>query len=195
MTSASAIRRLSDFPTPSETIITPEIFASHLCADLRLPVATFYKEIVSQIRRHIEEAQLTENYTNHLGDDLAAVREENRSWFEGKASKRRRTINEEGDVEMGQSGTEEEPRTLRDFPRQEGVNDELRVVIKVSRQPSLYVIIVHAYTTRAHMQLDITLDSLQLVDKFEWDLSDARNSPEAFAETFTAELGLAGEFR
>lgn len=28
-------------------------------------------------------------------------------------------------------GEKEEPRTLRDFPRQEGVNDELRVIIKV----------------------------------------------------------------
>lgn len=45
------------------------------------------------------------------------------------------------------------------------------------------------------LQLDITLDNLQLVDKFEWDISDSRNSPEAFAETFAAESGLSGEFR
>lgn len=44
-------------------------------------------------------------------------------------------------------------------------------------------------------QLDITLDSLQLTDKFEWDLSDSRNSPEDFADRFTADLALPGEFR
>jgi len=36
---------------------------------------------------------------------------------------------------------------------------------------------------------------MQLVDKLEWDISNPRNSPEEFAETFSAELGLTGEFR
>lgn len=47
---------------------------------------------------------------------------------------------------------------------------------------------------RTPLQLDITLDSIQLVDQFEWDISDPNNSPEAFAEAFAAELGLSGEF-
>lgn len=44
-------------------------------------------------------------------------------------------------------------------------------------------------------QLDITLDNVQLVDKFEWDISNPSNSPEEFAEIFTSDLGLSGEFR
>lgn len=176
----------------AETIITPEIFASHLCADLRLPYHTFYKEIVSQIKRHIEEAQLTENYTAHFGDDLASVREESRRWFESKAFKRRKIAAEDEDTEMEQSTTDEELLTLRDFPRQEGLNDELRVTIRVG---CLYLGNGVESTNASLLQLDITLDNLQLVDKFEWDISDSRNSPEAFAETFAAELGLSGEFR
>lgn len=43
-------------------------------------------------------------------------------------------------------------------------------------------------------QLDITLDAIQLVDQFEWDISDPGNNPETFAEAFAAELGLSGEF-
>lgn len=39
------------------------------------------------------------------------------------------------------------------------------------------------------------MDSFQLVDKFEWDLSDSRNSPEEFADVFASDLGLGGEFR
>lgn len=35
---------------------------------------------------------------------------------------------------MGESTEEGEPLTLRDFPRQEGLNDELRVTIKVGLQ-------------------------------------------------------------
>lgn len=45
------------------------------------------------------------------------------------------------------------------------------------------------------LQLDITLDSFQLIDRFEWDISDPYNSPEEFAEVFVADLGLGGEFR
>lgn len=36
---------------------------------------------------------------------------------------------------------------------------------------------------------------MNLVDQFEWDLSDPRNCAEDFAETFASDLGLAGEFR
>lgn len=43
--------------------------------------------------------------------------------------------------------------------------------------------------------MDITLDSIQLIDKFEWDISDPANSPENFAEIFANDLGLGGEFK
>lgn len=43
-------------------------------------------------------------------------------------------------------------------------------------------------------QLDITLDNIQLVDRFEWDLSNPTNSPEQFAATFATDLGFGGEF-
>ncbi|KAM0755771.1 SNF5-domain-containing protein [Meredithblackwellia eburnea MCA 4105] len=156
-----------------ESIVTPEVFASHLCEDLRLPFNPFYKEIVSQIKRHIEDASLAEEYEAYLGDRLDGVREENRQWFEELKYKRK--LDEEGfpiliPEEMDET---EQPLTLRDFQRQEGRDEELRVLIK----------------------LDITLDSFQLVDKFEWDISDPHNSPEAFAEIFAADLGLGGEFK
>lgn len=121
-------------PRRSETIITPEIFASHLCADLRLPFSAFFKEIVAQIKRHLEDAQLTENYTAHFGADLSSVRKENRQWFQTQASKRQKVGAAEDNTEMVEEEKAEESLTLRDFPRQEGTNDELRVIIKVSRR-------------------------------------------------------------
>jgi SWI/SNF-related matrix-associated actin-dependent regulator of chromatin subfamily B member 1 len=36
---------------------------------------------------------------------------------------------------------------------------------------------------------------MKLDDQFEWDVSDQTNSPELFAEVYTNELGLSGEFR
>lgn len=115
----------------ADTIVTPEIFASHLCEDLRLPLHPFYKEIVSQIKKHLEEAHLTEEYDAHLGDDLASVREENRAWFETK-SKRRKLGDESKSDEMEVDAKEEKVLALGDFSGQEGQSDELRVLIKVS---------------------------------------------------------------
>ena len=51
-------------------------------------------------------------------------------------------------------------------------NDEMRIVIK----------------------LNITIGQHTLVDQFEWDINDPRNSPEQFAEHMTTDLSLSGEF-
>lgn len=47
---------------------------------------------------------------------------------------------------------------------------------------------------RILIKLDITLDTLNLTDTIEWDLSDAANSPEDFAHSLCHDLGLPGEF-
>ena len=46
-----------------------------------------------------------------------------------------------------------------------------------------------------HRQLDIIVGSVKLDDQFEWDLENLDASPEQFAEVYTKELGLGGEFR
>ncbi|BGP36810.1 SWI/SNF chromatin-remodeling complex subunit [Rhodotorula kratochvilovae] len=163
-----------------ETTITPEIFASHLCADMRLPPEHFQRDIIAAVTKQIADAQLSGNYHGHIADALEEAREESRAWLEAHASRRRRLgkeparEGEEGEEEeQEEEEKEEKPAALAELKVEQGVSDELRVAIK----------------------LDITLDSIQLVDKFEWDLSDPYNSPEAFAETFAADLGLTGEFR
>ncbi|VDM68739.1 unnamed protein product, partial [Strongylus vulgaris] len=47
---------------------------------------------------------------------------------------------------------------------------------------------------RAIMKLNINVGNQSLVDQFEWDMSDPNNSPEDFARSLCAELGLGGEF-
>lgn len=44
-------------------------------------------------------------------------------------------------------------------------------------------------------QLDIIVASIKLDDQFEWDLDNPMASPEEFAEVYTQELGLCGEFK
>ena len=48
---------------------------------------------------------------------------------------------------------------------------------------------------RILIQLDISVDAINLQDQFEWDLADPQNSPEDFAAIYCADLGLPGEFR
>ncbi|KEI38081.1 uncharacterized protein L969DRAFT_567229 [Mixia osmundae IAM 14324] len=48
---------------------------------------------------------------------------------------------------------------------------------------------------RILVKLDITQDCIQLLDQFEWDISDPKNVPEDFAELYAADLGLAGDYK
>jgi len=47
---------------------------------------------------------------------------------------------------------------------------------------------------RVIIKLNIHVGNVSLVDQFEWDISEPQNSPEEFAKTLAAELGLGGEF-
>ncbi|SCV68409.1 BQ2448_530 [Microbotryum intermedium] len=203
-----------------ETMVTPEIFASHLCEDLRLPYAHFYKEVVAQIKRAIEDAQMTENYDAYLGDDLGHTKEMNRRWFQ--QGQHKLTDEDQPDGEVGldvslrarQSALEraEEPiemnhEQMNDHPIPKpltdgvlGVGDdfaprEASVVVEGASDAPAHFDIYANEELRVTIKLDITIDSVQLVDQFEWDLSDAQNSPEEFAETFATELGLNGDFQ
>lgn len=40
------------------------------------------------------------------------------------------------------------------------------------------------------LQLNIHVGNISLVDQFEWDMSESDNSPEDFAQTLCAELGV-----
>ncbi|KAF9473240.1 SNF5-domain-containing protein [Pholiota conissans] len=48
---------------------------------------------------------------------------------------------------------------------------------------------------RILIKLDIIVGSIKLDDQFEWDLDNLMASPEDFAEVYTQELGLGGEFK
>ena len=47
---------------------------------------------------------------------------------------------------------------------------------------------------RVIIKLNIHVGNISLVDQFEWDLSEEKNSPEDFARKICADLSLGGEF-
>ena len=44
------------------------------------------------------------------------------------------------------------------------------------------------------IKLNVRINNIIVRDQFEWDINDPRNSPEDFAETLCADLGLGSEF-
>lgn len=137
----------------TETAITPQIFASHLCADLRLPREPFEREIVNAVSRQLADAQISVNYTDHLADPLTESREEGRVWLERHATKRRRVQRSSASGTGRSGGAEATPlrspphdlddaasvtsvEELEDGKNYAAPTDELRLVIKVGLNPS-----------------------------------------------------------
>jgi SWI/SNF-related matrix-associated actin-dependent regulator of chromatin subfamily B protein 1 len=50
------------------------------------------------------------------------------------------------------------------------------------------------YFQRVIIKLNIHVGNISLVDQFEWDLSEEKNSPEEFAKKICSDLSLGGEF-
>ncbi|KAJ7209739.1 hypothetical protein GGX14DRAFT_631874, partial [Mycena pura] len=84
----------------------------------------------------------------------------------GKGRKRRKIVKDEPENEC--------PKSLEDFiSNDKTMHEDMRILIR----------------------LDITVGSVKLDDQFEWDLDNEEASPEEFADIYTQELGLGGEFR
>jgi len=73
-------------------------------------------------------------------------------------------------------------------------------IVAESIRTQLNEFIPHVPTTDAEelrilIKLDLTIGDICLIDQFEWDLNNPRNSPEQFAEIMATELGLSNEFK
>ena len=44
------------------------------------------------------------------------------------------------------------------------------------------------------IRLNVTIGNILLRDQFEWDINNPHNSPEDFAVSLCADLGLSAEF-
>jgi hypothetical protein len=53
---------------------------------------------------------------------------------------------------------------------------------------------VSCFSQRVIIKLNIHVGNISLVDQFEWDLAEEKNSPEEFAKKLCSDLSLGGEF-
>ncbi|KAJ7099593.1 hypothetical protein B0H15DRAFT_771273 [Mycena belliarum] len=87
-------------------------------------------------------------------------------YVRGKGGKRRKLVKEEPE--------NEHPMTVEEFTiDNKTLHEDMRILIR----------------------LDVIVGSMKLDDQFEWDLDNKEASPEDFAQIYTQELGLGGEFR
>lgn len=186
----------------NDPVVTPEHFAQSLVEDYALP-SSYHSFIVKSIQDQLSDYKAhSANYDGEGGElsepeDASIHRgvldEESLSWWESwrkrvraegasrKGSKhgrkRRKVVKVEEPEDMCMDegdGDDERPMTLEELELDEqSLHEDMRILIK----------------------LDIIVGAMKLDDQFEWDLDNTNASPEDFADVYTQELGLCGEFK
>ncbi|KAF7324326.1 hypothetical protein MVEN_02649300 [Mycena venus] len=170
--------------------VGPEHFAQTVIEDYNL-APSYHAVIVKAIQDQLSDYRA--HSPNYDGDSWNVVRTTDtlrQGTLEGESAewwcnwrKRLRT-------EYGLARAERNKRRkLRKVTKDEPENEQPMSVEEFT---------VNSTTLREDMRilirLDIIVGSIKLDDQFEWDLDNEDASPEEFAEIYTQELGLGGEF-
>ncbi|MCO5585237.1 hypothetical protein L7F22_039170 [Adiantum nelumboides] len=165
-----------------------ERFAITLCEDFGLPIVHFAQAIreaiIAQVQDHTSAEALRPLPSKRKRDEMIGKgrlsQEEIRWW-----KKWRRDL--EIQCEQGRiQELEDDPKASEDEKSTEVSNGGTVSFAEVNGKPA---------EMRIQIKLDITVGAMNLVDQFEWDVSDDGSSAEDFASTFAADLGLSGEFK
>ncbi|KAF9078558.1 hypothetical protein BDP27DRAFT_16591 [Rhodocollybia butyracea] len=195
-------------PNLIDPVVTPEIFAQSIVEDYQL-APSYHSTIVRNIQEQLADykahsALYDGEGGEYLGDDndpslieKGILHAGEAMWWEswrkrlrtefgfvrtGKDSLKsthKRKVKQELDADVENiteppSLLEEKSMALNEFEVDEDkMAEDMRIVIK----------------------LDIIVGSMKLDDQFEWDIDNVKASPEHFAEVYTQDLGLSGEFR
>ena len=221
-----------DMCIPTDTLISPSLFATILCEDLLLPTDFFHAAIINSINDQIKQyqeaedlhprtlfigsqtqptsssAQYPDNTDNAISTSAVGLAQDERISDAhlpcgGVTSNQeeeewwniwRKKVKLATEVELGQEmqdvgwseGDEPEIPPVGPFT-EAGANSALQSVSSAEAGKTNDEL-------RVLIRLDISVDTVNLRDQFEWDLSDPQNQPEDFAYQLCADLGLPGEF-
>ncbi|KAJ7772139.1 hypothetical protein DFH07DRAFT_734479 [Mycena maculata] len=172
-------------------VVSPENFAQTVVEDYNL-APHYHAVIVKTIQDQLSDYRA--HSTNYDGDSwdvtntndtvrAGTLEGESAAWWSnwrkslrseyglvratpGKGHKRRKVVKDEPENER--------PMSVEEFAiNNKTLHEDMRILVR----------------------LDIIVGSMKLDDQFEWDLDNEDASPEDFAEIYTQELGLGGEFR
>ncbi|KAF5392743.1 hypothetical protein D9757_000812 [Collybiopsis confluens] len=190
----------------NDPVVTPEIFAQTVVEDYQL-APTYHSTIVKNIQEQLSDykahsALYDGEGGEYLGEDSdpssserGVFDEKDAIWWENwrkrlrteygfvktgkgaanyKRKRKGKDAGDDADMEDATNFVDEKPMTVEELGADEGTMiEDMRIVIK----------------------LDIIVGSMKLDDQFEWDIDNVKASPEQFAEVYTRDLGLSGEFR
>lgn len=207
----------------SDPVVTPEHFAQSLVEDYALP-SSYHSFIVKSIQDQLSDYKAhSANYDGEGGElsepedatiQRGVLDEESLTWWESwrkrvrvegasrKGSKhgrkRRKVVKVEEPEDMCMDegdGDDERPMTLEELELDEQtLHEDMRILIKVMFYAIALGFLMVLNLTPS-LQLDIIVGAMKLDDQFEWDLDNTNASPEDFADVYTQELGLCGEFK
>ncbi|KAJ6589827.1 SNF5-domain-containing protein [Mycena vulgaris] len=170
-------------------VVSPEHFAQTVVEDYNL-APMYHAVIVKAIQDQLSDYRA--HSANYDGDswDVAVTNDtlragtlegESAAWWckwrkrlrteyvrgeRGTGHKRRKVVKDEPENER--------PMSIEEFTiNDKALHEDMRILVR----------------------LDIIVGSMKLDDQFEWDLDNEAASPEDFAQIYTQELGLGGEFR
>ncbi|CAO1627067.1 unnamed protein product [Sympodiomycopsis kandeliae] len=157
-------------------------FSRNLCEDFGLPEFSFVplirESLALQIREHLQGKALMPEEETVEGSHRGNLSDQEHDWW----TQWRKAV----------EAFEDEAWNGNETPRLPIV-EEGRLSVAELQKASLK----HNPATQLRIQikLDVTVGAMNLLDQFEWDILDHKSSPEDFAKTFAADLGLAGEFK
>ncbi|KAH8112333.1 hypothetical protein DFH11DRAFT_484764 [Phellopilus nigrolimitatus] len=185
----------------NDPIVTPEVFAQSVIDDYGLSSsyhATITKSIQEQLASNDVSVAPAESTLEAARGTLQGPDAE---WW---ASWRKRLRNKDGYVRtraLLQSVPEPQGRAKkrRKFASAEDAAKDVRASLDEDSSVDVEMIEVDEdkmyEEMRIIIKLDITAGEMKLDDQFEWDIENAEPTPEQFAEIYSSDLGLAGEFK
>ncbi|KAJ7188657.1 hypothetical protein C8R46DRAFT_877300 [Mycena filopes] len=179
-------------------VVSPEHFAQTVVEDYNL-APIYHGVIVKSIQDQLSDYRA--HSANYEGDSWNVLKSADHNntgagTLEGESAEwwsnwRKRLRTEYRFVRKEKMGREQERRKRRKIVKDEETENEQPMavedfdVIEKSLHEDMRILI----------RLDIIVGSIKLDDQFEWDLDNAAASPENFADIYTQELGLGGEFK
>ncbi|KAF9037383.1 SNF5-domain-containing protein [Hymenopellis radicata] len=155
----------------NDPIVTPEVFAQSVIEDYKLSSSYLGHSVYydGEGGDYIRDPHTITVQTGNLDRDSAL-------WWKNWRKRVRKDFSCEDDQnpKRRRLGDEDRPMDLHELKLNErDLHEDMRILIR----------------------LDIIVGSMKLEDQFEWDLDNTEALPESFAEVYTNELGLGGEFR
>lgn len=182
---------MTSFLVLIEALIQPEDFARIFCHDLSIDANTYSSTIADEIRRQINEWR-----------EVVQLDVENGYEQDDRPGSRVRepvdlvTDSDMSDEEREERRAKRQKLTKREKREREAEHD-CRVIVNVSFQAASRSVrgllrIAHRLPCVCRAQIEVQISTFMLRDRIEWDLGSTL-TPERFATSYCAELGLTGE--